>query len=176
MWVLKVCWLFYHKEGNGWRVEGRSTCGLGCRGVETKGVISADAEEMIVLGETGARQFKHVFEAAQKELKQKFGMQMVELPVREKVTVTQRRGMPITLSSTITPLTISSRTTKRQTRHNIEVLGPNVNSPSHLPLQPPHPPPLKSTHLCHRINIHSSLHIPHIPNLPLRRHPSRSQA
>lgn len=100
---------------------------------------------------------------------------MVELPVKEKVTVTQRRGMPITLSSTITPLTISSRTTKRQTRHNIQVLGPNVNPPLHLPLQPPHPPPLKSTHLCHRINIHSSLHIPHIPNLSLRRHPPRSQ-
>ncbi|KAB8237897.1 MAGE-domain-containing protein [Aspergillus alliaceus] len=45
-----------------------------------------------VLGEQGARQFKAVFEAAQKALREKFGMQMVELPGREKVTIHQRRA------------------------------------------------------------------------------------
>ncbi|KAE8410381.1 hypothetical protein BDV36DRAFT_302801, partial [Aspergillus pseudocaelatus] len=44
-----------------------------------------------VLGEQGARQFKVVFEAAQKVLREKFGMQMVELPVRERVTIHDRR-------------------------------------------------------------------------------------
>lgn len=45
-----------------------------------------------VLGEQGARQFKIVFEQAQKELKTRFGMEMSELPAREKTTITQRRG------------------------------------------------------------------------------------
>ena len=46
-----------------------------------------------VLGETSSRQFKVVFERAQMELKTVFGMQLEELPSREKVTISQRRGM-----------------------------------------------------------------------------------
>lgn len=45
-----------------------------------------------VLGEQGSRQFKVVFESAQRELRSKFGMEMTELPAREKVTILQRRG------------------------------------------------------------------------------------
>ncbi|OKL60571.1 hypothetical protein UA08_04125 [Talaromyces atroroseus] len=45
-----------------------------------------------VLGEQGSRQFKLVFDEAQKILRSRFGMQMVELPAREKVTITQRRA------------------------------------------------------------------------------------
>ena len=45
-----------------------------------------------VLGEQGSRQFKTVFDSAQRELRQVFGMEMTELPTREKVTVAQRRG------------------------------------------------------------------------------------
>ncbi|CAI7614436.1 unnamed protein product [Penicillium glandicola] len=45
-----------------------------------------------VLGEQGSRQFKLVFDQAQRELKQHFGMEMTELPAREKVTITQRRA------------------------------------------------------------------------------------
>ncbi|KAE8352560.1 MAGE-domain-containing protein [Aspergillus coremiiformis] len=45
-----------------------------------------------VLGEQGTRQFKPVFAAAQLVLQEKFGMQMVELPGREKVTIHQRRA------------------------------------------------------------------------------------
>lgn len=44
-----------------------------------------------VLGE-GSRQFKPVFEEAQKVLRERFGMHMVELPVKEKLTISQRRG------------------------------------------------------------------------------------
>ena len=46
-----------------------------------------------VLGEGASRQFKHVFDGAQKELLNTFGMQLLELPVKEKVTVSQKRGM-----------------------------------------------------------------------------------
>lgn len=45
-----------------------------------------------VLGDAGTRQFKVVFEGAQKELKATFGMQMTELPVKEKTNLNQRRG------------------------------------------------------------------------------------
>ena len=45
-----------------------------------------------VLGQN-SRQFKRVFGDAQKELQTVFGMEMVELPVREKVTISQRRGI-----------------------------------------------------------------------------------
>jgi len=45
-----------------------------------------------VFGEQGTRQFKIVFEQAQRELKTRFGMEMSELPAREKTTISQRRG------------------------------------------------------------------------------------
>ncbi|ODM23423.1 hypothetical protein SI65_01012 [Aspergillus cristatus] len=45
-----------------------------------------------VLGEQGTRQFKAVFQGAQKALQERFGMQMVELPGKEKVTISQRRA------------------------------------------------------------------------------------
>jgi hypothetical protein len=45
-----------------------------------------------VFGEQGTREFKVVFEQAQKELRTRFGMEMVELPAREKTTISQRRG------------------------------------------------------------------------------------
>lgn len=41
------------------------------------------------------RNFRQVFAKAQKVLEEVFGMRMVELPVREKVTISQRRGMPL---------------------------------------------------------------------------------
>ncbi|KAK2738435.1 hypothetical protein FQN55_000562 [Onygenales sp. PD_40] len=45
-----------------------------------------------VLGDHGARQFKAVFDGAQRELREKFGMRMVEQPLKEKVTISQRRA------------------------------------------------------------------------------------
>jgi hypothetical protein len=45
-----------------------------------------------VLGEQGSREFKVVFEQAQHELRSNFGMEMSELPAREKATIAQKRG------------------------------------------------------------------------------------
>lgn len=45
-----------------------------------------------VLGATGGRQFKAVFAEAQIQLRGTFGMEMTELPVKEKVTLAQRRA------------------------------------------------------------------------------------
>jgi hypothetical protein len=40
----------------------------------------------------GSRQFKYVFDNAQKQLRERFGMEMVEQPSKEKVTISQKRG------------------------------------------------------------------------------------
>jgi hypothetical protein len=45
-----------------------------------------------VLGATGGRQFKAVFAEAQIQLRGTFGMEMTELPAKEKVTLAQRRA------------------------------------------------------------------------------------
>ncbi|KAL4919288.1 MAGE family-domain-containing protein [Aspergillus aurantiobrunneus] len=45
-----------------------------------------------ILGEQGSRQFKSVFGEAQRVLADTFGMQLAELPGKEKVTVQQRRA------------------------------------------------------------------------------------
>ncbi|KAL5001482.1 MAGE family-domain-containing protein [Aspergillus recurvatus] len=45
-----------------------------------------------VLGEQGSRQFKAVFDGAQRALAETFGMQLAELPQKEKVTIQQRRA------------------------------------------------------------------------------------
>lgn len=51
-----------------------------------------------VLGAGTSRRFKEVFNAAQVVLRSVFGMEMVELPGREKVTVQQKRGNYISVS------------------------------------------------------------------------------
>ena len=46
-----------------------------------------------VLGNTSRRgAFNKVFEKAQEQLQRVFGMEMVELPAKEKVTIAQKRG------------------------------------------------------------------------------------
>lgn len=45
-----------------------------------------------VLGEQGTGMFKTVFEQAQRHLREKFGMEMTELPPRDKQTTQERRG------------------------------------------------------------------------------------
>lgn len=50
--------------------------------------------DVLVLGAHG-RSFRHVFDGAQKQLRAVFGMEMVELPVRDKTTLSveeQRKG------------------------------------------------------------------------------------
>ena len=50
--------------------------------------------DKLVIGKQ-RRSFKRVFEAAQKQLQKKFGMEMVELPAREKVTMREKRGLQV---------------------------------------------------------------------------------
>lgn len=51
----------------------------------------ADISEK-VLGANNSRKFKDVWNQAQGSLRDVFGVEMVELPVKEKVTLQQRRG------------------------------------------------------------------------------------
>ena len=46
----------------------------------------------IVMAPNSGRQFKHVFNEAQDQLRSVFGMELTELPQREKVTISQKRA------------------------------------------------------------------------------------
>ena len=50
-------------------------------------------EKVLGAGATGSKVFKQVLEQAQVQLRSVFGMELMELPSREKVTAKQRRGM-----------------------------------------------------------------------------------
>jgi len=45
-----------------------------------------------VLGSAGARRWKEVLSRSQMQLRTVFGMELVELPGRERVTIAQKRG------------------------------------------------------------------------------------
>jgi hypothetical protein len=47
-----------------------------------------ETNKLVIGKQRGA--FKRTFEAAQKQLRSKFGMEMVELPAREKVTMKEK--------------------------------------------------------------------------------------
>lgn len=49
-----------------------------------------EANGQAVLGDQG-RAFRRVFEGAQKTLRQVFGMEMVELPVKDRLTKEEKR-------------------------------------------------------------------------------------
>ena len=67
----------------------------------------------LVLG-PHARRFKEIFQLAQQELREVFGMTMVELPLREKVTISQRRGEGIV--SIIAPPPLAKKSVSRLIR------------------------------------------------------------
>ena len=48
---------------------------------------------LTVMAPNTGRQFKHVFDSAQQHLRDVFGMELTELPQKEKITVAQKRGM-----------------------------------------------------------------------------------
>ncbi|KAJ5585186.1 uncharacterized protein N7459_004986 [Penicillium hispanicum] len=77
-----------------------------------------------VLGEQGSRQFKLVFDSAQRELRQRFGMEMTELPAREKVTITQRRAAQKTDKPSSTNKSWVLTTTLPAAYRNPDVLVP----------------------------------------------------
>ena len=95
-----------------------------------------------VFGEHSTRQFKVVFDGAQRALKERFGMEMIELPAKEKITVRERRGMYYHISYYLfffcfyMQLTIYSRHEIQQHVNNIsiqQILDPNNNPPPNLP-------------------------------------------
>ena len=47
---------------------------------------------MAVMAPNSGRQFRHVFAEAQEQLRSVFGMELTELPVKEKVTISQKRA------------------------------------------------------------------------------------
>jgi hypothetical protein len=101
--------------------------------------------------------FKKVFELAQVQLKTVFGMEMVELPAREKVSLKEKRGMLNTYSTS--PYSYKSSCPKdERRRQNIRCLDSYYNSPKRLPYKYYCP---TRTHLLliRRSIIHSNLYL-----------------
>ncbi|KAJ5993005.1 MAGE protein [Penicillium sp. IBT 35674x] len=84
-----------------------------------------------VLGEQGAGMFKTVFAQAQRHLREKFGMEMTELPPREKVTAQQRRESPAALK-TERPST-SNKSWNLSTTLPLEYRNPSILVPTKAP-------------------------------------------
>lgn len=97
--------------------------------------LSVNMPEVVVLGAHGGRQFKHVFEDAQRELRGKFGMEMTELPVKEKVTISQRRGMSTFLFSLLGGAT-SFMSTYADTHSPCSIQPPNAQKNKPQPRRP----------------------------------------
>ncbi|KMU79028.1 hypothetical protein CISG_07335 [Coccidioides immitis RMSCC 3703] len=104
-----------------------------------------------VLGE-GSRQFKPAFAGAQDVLKNVFGMQMIEQPMKDRLTVSQRRA-----AQRVDKPSSSSKswTLVRTPPH------PNTVSPEILP-------PTKPLHLLLK-QLRRSLHLHNITHHPVRR-------
>lgn len=98
-----------------------------------------------------SRQFKTVFDEAQLTLRATFGMEMTELPMKEKVTLAQRRGAysstpgpsaPIDKSQQLTPRPAAQKTDKAPTSSKSYILTsilppkyrtPAILTPSRIP-------------------------------------------
>ena len=97
-----------------------------------------------VLGTQG-RQFKKVFEEAQEQLRHVFGMQMVELPSKEKVTIREKRGsFTCIVFFTGDELMIAqhkkhSSPSPRPRGSLSRTCQPHSTTPQYYP-RPPHPP------------------------------------
>ena len=64
---------------------------ISSKGLFNDFLVDLTSNRSLVLGSHG-RMFKEVFAGAQLELERVFGMRMVELPIREKTKLSQRRG------------------------------------------------------------------------------------
>ena len=53
---------------------------------------ATEADDAVVMAPNTGRQFKHVFAEAQEQLRSVFGMELTELPVKDKVTISQKRA------------------------------------------------------------------------------------
>lgn len=82
----------------------------------------------------GSRQFRAVFDGAQLALRQTFGMEMVELPVREKVTLAQRRAAQKSQSSS-TAASASSNTWILQSLLPTKFRAPEIIPPPKVPTE-----------------------------------------
>ena len=64
--------------------------GQGGRSWDTLWDLVADGST--VLAPSSGRQFKYIFNEAQTQLRTVFGMELTELPQKEKITISQKRG------------------------------------------------------------------------------------
>ncbi|KAK4554805.1 hypothetical protein LTR86_007953 [Recurvomyces mirabilis] len=77
-----------------------------------------------VLGTAGGRRFKDVFAQTQLQLRSVFGMEMVELPAREKITLAQKRAAKSQSQSKTAPAAYILVSILPLAFHDPQILGP----------------------------------------------------
>ena len=136
------------------------------------------------------RQFKSIFEEANHQLRSTFGCQMTELPQKEKITVSQKRGPSKHFSryswdrfpalsrvkQSLAKLTANSRSAQPNPKHPLllyQILHSDIHHTSSSS-NPYYPTTCVRTDFCLRIRLHRPLHLHPLPYLPFaRRHYSR---
>ena len=53
--------------------------------------------DLAVMAPNASRQFKNIFSEAQQQLYKVFGMTLTELPQKEKITISQKRGSLVSI-------------------------------------------------------------------------------
>ena len=132
----------------------------------------------VVLGPHG-RQFKRVFDQTQKELRDKFGMEMVELPMREKITISQRRGATSLCragNETLTGMTRYSCAKNRQILNNVQSVRLDLDSAGAVPNHRRYHRAASSAHLPERSNVRGAVHLHRLGHLSVWRKHRRGKA
>lgn len=131
---------------------------------------------MAVMAPNASRQFKTIFSEAQQQLYKVFGMTLTELPQKEKITISQKRGSFLSIL-VVTVLVLSTKYidlpycsdatfAKRHHRLQRESLRPNFYPSSLLPHF--HDIDTLSYSLYFRgVSIHCFLHVCHLRDIPL---------
>lgn len=85
-----------------------------------------------VLGNQG-RSFKRVFDLAQKQLREVWGMELRELPVREKMTLHEKRQGKANFGTSRVSLTVCSNEEPVTAQGKLERLHPHIDITRSLP-------------------------------------------
>lgn len=93
-------------------------------------MIDSSADFIVIGKQRGS--FRRVFEGAQEQLRSKFGMEMVELPAREKTTMKEKRGLSIPWFL-VAKLTIYSCTEVERWFEDYVFLHPHNNTTNEIP-------------------------------------------
>lgn len=131
---------------------------------------------LVVMAPNAGRQFKTIFSEAQQQLYKVFGMTLTELPQKEKITISQKRGSLVSVfdstvvvfsANFIDQICCSCATfAKRHQLLRHKCLHSNLYASRRLP-HPRNSDPFSHPFYFRRVSIYRFLHICHLRDIPL---------